>query len=217
MKKTLFLLGILVVGIALTSFATDKQTANKNGDGNEWKYFTTVKAWYSETESTTLYIWYKEGNGVRVYGYVDGSYSSKESTPGWDDFVHNNKLYHSTEYKSFKRNYRYTAGHYVFNGFLPNMQNDYEINGWTYYKDVTAWYSETESALLYIWYKEGHGVRVYGYVDSKYSGQTSTPGWDDMIRLNEDYQSSECRTFRRNYPYKAGIYVLKGNFPNIKL
>ena len=216
MKKILFVLGLFATYFALSGFTADKQISNEQNDNDGWKYYTSVKAWYSKTESTVLYIWYKEGHGVRIYGYVNSQYNSKNATPGWNDIVETNKLYHSKSYKSFKRDYQYTAGNYVFNAFLPNMENDNEINGWTYYTDVIAWYSETESTILYIWYKEGNGVRVYGYVDSQYSSQTKTPGWNDIIQRNDDYQSSDYTDFRRNYPYKAGYLVLNAHFPNMK-
>ena len=122
MKKMLLILGVLMTGVMLTAFVSNKHVPNVKESGNDWIYYTSVKAWYSETEYTTLYIWYKEGNGVRVYGYVNSTYYSKNTTPGWQDVVETNRLYHSKECHDFRRNYRFLAGYKVFNADLPKMK-----------------------------------------------------------------------------------------------
>ena len=119
-----------MAGLALTSFVSKKQSSNKNDMGNEWTYHSSVTAWYEATESRTLYIYYKEGNGVRKYACVFKKYADKDlyqlSLEGYD-VVKENPLYNKKSCKDFRLNYRYMAGTdklWYFNGNFPYMQKN---------------------------------------------------------------------------------------------
>ena len=73
---------------------------------NGWTFYSTATAWITATESQIIYIWYKQGNGTRQYGYS----TENGSTPGMWDEVSRNDLYQSRDCHGFERNYRYTAG-----------------------------------------------------------------------------------------------------------
>ena len=89
----------------------------------EWVYLTAVTAWYKNdaTESRTLYIWYKAGNGVRKYSI---SYRSQEDPGCCNPIVERNNCYRNSNCKGHVKNYQYEAGYYVFNAYLPYMMKD---------------------------------------------------------------------------------------------
>ena len=123
MKKIFFLLAALVAGVTLTGFVVNKCLPYKNEMKTEWTYHTSVTAWYEATESQTLYIFYKQGNGVRKY--------VASATRDCSDYyrISLNELYRSNSCKDFRRNYRYVMypgapyARYYFNANLPYMEN----------------------------------------------------------------------------------------------
>ena len=126
MKKALLLLTILTASIALTSFTTKEHLSNEIKSETEWVYYTTVTAWFiwDQTESAKLWIYYKEGNGVRKYGYVNSQYyrSPSDINPGFYDDVTRNECYKNPSCNDFTKNYQYKVSNYVFNANLPYMQ-----------------------------------------------------------------------------------------------
>lgn len=121
MKRVLFVLSIFVASITLTGFVVNKQKTTDNKMENDWHRWGTVTAWfkYDITESKDLTIWYKENGNVRKYGYT-----IPEGTqyPGWYDNVTING-YYQCDCDDPTREYRYEAGHYVFNANLPKFPN----------------------------------------------------------------------------------------------
>ena len=113
MKKMLIIIAMVVVGTIFTSFDTNNSHFCKAETDNDYIFYTTVKAWTEATESTILYIYYKEGNGVRKY------YSSCGDTRSMTCllYVKKNELYKSSACDDFRRNYKYLAyyGDYYFN------------------------------------------------------------------------------------------------------
>ena len=61
MKKMLLIITLAVAGAVLTSFDTDNRHFREAETDNDYIFYTTVKAWTEATESTILYIYYKEG------------------------------------------------------------------------------------------------------------------------------------------------------------
>ena len=120
MKKILLLFAAVVAGIALTSFVTLKQSATNNGMSNDWIYYTCVTAWTDATESQTIYIYYKEGNGVRKYTYENYKFSSDEIRGTC--IVSENEYYRDSNCKDFRRKYRWYVCGLYFNANLPYMQ-----------------------------------------------------------------------------------------------
>lgn len=83
--------------------------------GNDFEYYTSVTAWTDETESSTIYIFYKEGNGVRKY------YTCSVKN-GYDIFypVYKNECYRKCN--DYRRNYQYASSHGCFNANLPKIK-----------------------------------------------------------------------------------------------
>lgn len=73
-------------------------------------------------------------------------------------------------------------------------------NDWTFLSTATAWYSATESAVIYIYYKYGNGEWTYGYSTER----GRKPGMWNSVSANRLYASKDCSDFRRNYKYMAG-------------
>lgn len=115
MKKVLFFIVVLVAGLALTSFVINKHSSKDKAMGNEMEYFTSVTAWYEETESHTIYIFFKEGNGVRKY------YACSQKN-GYDVFydVSYNECYGKCN--DYTRKYKYECRMGYFNANLPKMK-----------------------------------------------------------------------------------------------
>lgn len=113
MKKMLIIFALVVTGTVLTSFDTNNHNLRKTDTDNDYIFYTTVKAWTEATESTILYIYYKEGNGVRKYYSSCGDSRSMTCLL----FVKKNVLYQSSACDDFRRNYKYIAynGDYYFN------------------------------------------------------------------------------------------------------
>lgn len=119
MKKILFIFAIIVTGFVLSSFGKNEQ---KNNVGNDWIYYGQITSWRATTESRTIYIWYKEGNGVRRYGASTDRNGRPDTMFGLGT-VYLNPLYKSTECTDFRRNYRYAADCCdFFNANLPYME-----------------------------------------------------------------------------------------------
>lgn len=90
--------------------------------GSDWIYYTSVTAWYEATESETLYIYYKQGNGVRKYMY---SYYKESNFQGGYYYIEENPYYRDKNCRDFRKNYRYCTGIqpiYYFNANLPYME-----------------------------------------------------------------------------------------------
>ena len=113
MKKMLIIVTMVVVGAIFTSFDTNNSHFCKTGTDNDYVFYTTVKAWTEATESTILYIYYKEGNGVRKYYSSCGDDRSMTCLL----YVKKNVLYNSDACDDFRRNYKYIATYtdYYFN------------------------------------------------------------------------------------------------------
>lgn len=214
MKKFIVLLAAVIIIVTLSSFAIIKQhktLSEKANLENDYIFYTTVTAWKEATESTTLYVYYKEGNGKRIY------YTSCDNTQSdvCHLYVEKNKLYQSDACKDFRHNYKYTAGysHYYFNCNLPYYTEPDDGSGYTFYTAVTAWTEATESEILYIYYKEGNGIRKY------YSscGEDLSSTCHLYVGKNELYLSNSCNDFRRNYKYKAyhRDYFFNANLPSL--
>lgn len=129
MKRILFAFAVLVAGITLTSFVINEQSSKNENMENSWTYFKSVTAWLDATESKTLYIYYKQGNGVRRYVCCENKYSGDELYNV--DYSHmtirKNDLYRSSECRDYRRNYRYTSENglfavFYFNADLPYMK-----------------------------------------------------------------------------------------------
>lgn len=105
----------------MSSFVIINHHFNKTEMGNDYIFYTTVTAWIEETESTTLYIYYKEGNGVRKYYSSCGNSESMTCLL----YVKENELFKSPSCKDYRRNYKYRTYHsaYYFNcnSGLPYM------------------------------------------------------------------------------------------------
>lgn len=113
MKKVLFFIALLTISSVLTSFSTNNRHISETEANNDYVYYTAVKAWEEPTESTTLYIYYKEGNGVRKYYSSCGDDRSMTCLL----YVKKNELYKSSACNDFRRNYKYRTYHstYYFN------------------------------------------------------------------------------------------------------
>ena len=195
MKKIAILIVTTISSLLLASSGIKSTNAAINDMTNDWRFLGTATAWYSATESGVIYIYGRYGNGEWEYGYS----TEKGRTPGMWNEVEANRLYASLDCRDFRRNYRYMAGGGYFN-CKYELQMPNTVNGWTFYSTATAWMSATESEIIYIFYKQGNGVREYGF--STENG--STPGMWDEVSKNELYQSSDCNDYRRNYRYTAG-------------
>lgn len=120
MKKILIFFAVLAAGITLTSFMVNKQSSADNNMNNDWIYYKSVTAWTEATESQTIYIYYKEGNGVRKYTYENHKLSSDKIRGTC--IVSENEYYRDSTCKDFRHNYRwYVCGCY-FNANLPYME-----------------------------------------------------------------------------------------------
>jgi hypothetical protein len=118
MKKFFVFFSAMFAFYVLTSFVVSTKPISE--PENDFIYYTSVTAWEDVTESITLHIYYKEGNGVRKY-YT----SCNDSRSGVCYlYVEKNKLYNSSSCKDFRRNYRYNTAYgtpYYFNCNLPYM------------------------------------------------------------------------------------------------
>ncbi|MBP5548118.1 MAG: hypothetical protein J6X58_04400 [Bacteroidales bacterium] len=164
-----------------------------------WVFHSTATAWYSATESRIVFIYYKEGNGERKYGYS----IREDCVPDWDDNVTTNYLYNSRDCDDFRKNYRYMAGPCWYFGDNVDLHISSDINEWKFYSTATAWHSATEPVIIYIFYKEGNGRRKYYY--STENGKN--PHWLDLVERNEEYNNGNYSDYRSRYPYKAGYRV----------
>lgn len=72
-------------------------------------------------------------------------------------------------------------------------------NEYIYYTEITAWREATESDTFYLFYKEGNGERKYTVCDSRNLDECF---FSHIIYDNELYHNSECKDYRKNYPYK---------------
>lgn len=122
MKKILLVISTLVIGAVLTSFVANSRLVKQPEENNDYIFYKSVVAWTEATESTTLYIFYKEGNGVRKYYSSCGDDREARTCML---YVKKNVLYKSSACNDFRRNYEYVAyyGDYYFNcdGGLPYM------------------------------------------------------------------------------------------------
>ena len=119
MKKLIIAITAMVAVVTLSSFVFANHHSSKTEMGNDYIYYTKVTAWYEATESTTLYIYYKEGNGVRKYYSSCGDSESMTCLL----YVGKNKNYQNRSCNDYRRNYKYRAYYkdYYFNCNLPYM------------------------------------------------------------------------------------------------
>lgn len=118
MKKIYVLFVLLIVGIIVSGFDLTDYHSESFEKGNDFIYYTCVKAWTEATESQINYIYYKEGNGVRKY------YCTCDDTQNTTCllYVKKNPLYKNEVCDDFRKNYKYCTywgdPHY-FNCDLP--------------------------------------------------------------------------------------------------
>lgn len=121
MKKLFVTLIAVIAVVTLSSFVIANHHSSKTEMGNDFIYYTKVTAWHEETDSYTIYIYYREGNGVRKY-YSGRNPSISGGVASYEP-IRKNSLYHSSACNDFRRNYRYVEGpsHYLmyFNCNLP--------------------------------------------------------------------------------------------------
>ena len=198
MKRFFTILAILGATIIWPSSINATTESNNESD---YIYYTSVTAWTDATESTTLYIYYKEGNGVRKYYTSCGDSQSDVCHL----YVGENKLYNSDACSDFRHNYQYMSGYhkYFFNCNLPYFTEAVDDNGYKFHASVKAWDDPTEYTVLYIYYKEGNGVRKY------YSSCNDDPDSKTChlyVKRNKYYMSNDCNDYRRNYQYIASYH-----------
>ena len=128
MKKAIILISILVLNLALLSFKNidNRSVTIKTNDkinvekvANGYKYYTSITAWKSATESDTYYIFYTEGNGVRDY-VVSTSRSINDNFFCY--IIYDNDYYQdsSSSYSRYQYYFNGPGGfHYYFNCKLP--------------------------------------------------------------------------------------------------
>lgn len=111
----LLIVALYMTYATLTGFSPNNPSSKEMVIGNEMEYYTSVTAWYDETDSRTIYIFYKEGNGVRKY------YACSVKN-GYDVFynVTYNPCYRKCN--NYTKNYRYECSMGVFNANLPKMK-----------------------------------------------------------------------------------------------
>lgn len=82
--------------------------------------------------------------------------------------------------------------------------------GFQYYDKVIGWVSATESYTYSVYYEVVDGGRYYylqpAYTDSEY--------W--LVSNNKYYNNSDCRDYRKNFPYVANRTYFKCNLPYMK-
>lgn len=129
MKKIFLFLTALIVGTTLTSFVIKAQSTIDNHSNSNWIYYTSTNAWLEATESKVIYIYYKQGNGVRKYccsGYKWGSDELWNLNYSGSDIIEN-PLFREKTCNDFRRNYQYRArtlgvSYMYFNAKLPYME-----------------------------------------------------------------------------------------------
>ena len=80
-------------------------------DNGGFIFFTQIKGWNSAVDSNIYSIYYKEGNGARVY------YVKRFSNEYWG--ISNNKYYNDPGCSDYRKNYRYVSDRTYFNCDLP--------------------------------------------------------------------------------------------------
>lgn len=80
-------------------------------DNGGFVFLTQIKGWVSATEFYIYSIYYREGNGERVY-YVK---------PSWEAYwsIYDNECFNNSECQDYRKNYRYVARETYFNCDLP--------------------------------------------------------------------------------------------------
>ena len=129
MKKILFLLTSMIVGTILTVFVIGIQPSKDNHSNNNWVYYTSTNAWLEATESKTIYIYYKQGNGVRIYCCSGHKWGNDElwNLNYYGSDISENPLFREKNCNDFRRNYKYRAStsgvsYMYFNANLPYME-----------------------------------------------------------------------------------------------
>lgn len=149
-----------------------------------YRFHTQVKGWENAFDSNIYSVFYKEGNGERVYSIHIGYYY-------YD--IHDNDYYNSPVCNDFRKNYRYVSQGYYFNCDLPGREREV-VDGYYFYAQVLGWTNATDSDIFSIYYKEGNGRKVY-YLHSGY--------YYYEVEKNEYYNIPSCDDFRRYYKYTA--------------
>lgn len=121
MKKLIVALIAVLAVFTLSSFVINKHNSQKTNMNNGYDYYTRATAWSDENESTTIYIYYREGNGTRVYSFTFSA-PGESTCPSYYS-ISKNPLYQSSSCNDFRRKYRYVGyGTYYFNCNLPYMR-----------------------------------------------------------------------------------------------
>lgn len=161
--------------------------------GSDYIYLIDVTAWRTATESDTYSIYYKEGNGRRVY-YFSGNHWS----------IHDNHYYQSSVCDDFRKNYRFVSEGYYFNCDLPGWEKEV-VDGYHFLSQVKGWHTPIDSEIYSIYYRDGNGERVYYFGGNHW-----------RIHDNHYYQSSVCDDFRKNYRYVSEGYYFNCDLPGWK-
>ena len=193
MKKLIVELVAFVACMPLSGFAINDccmDNFHAKEAGNDYLYLTDVTAWRTATESDVFSIYYKEGNGERVY-YFSGNHWS----------IHDNHYYQSSVCDDFRKSYKYVSGDYYFNCDLPGWKKEV-IDGYHFLSQVKGWRTPIDSDIFSIYYREGNGERVYYFSGNHWS-----------IHDNHYYQSLVCDDYRKNYQYVSGDYYFNCELP----
>ena len=188
MKKLFVVLFAVMTSISLLgSSGNDNIRVNlaNNEAGSDYIYLTDVTGWTSATESDKYSIYYKEGNGERVYYFYNGYYYGD---------IHDNDYYNSPVCNDFRKKFQYVSGECYFNCNLPGRKREV-IDGYHFYTQVLGWDNTTDSDIYSIYFKEGNGERVYYFYNGYYYGD---------IHDNDYYNSPVCNDFRKKYQYVSG-------------
>ena len=189
MKKIFVVLFAITASVSLSASSADdynRENLVNNESGSDYIYLTDVTGWTSATESDTYSIYYKQGNGERVY-YFKCGYSS------YCD-IHDNVYYNSPVCEDFRKNFQYVSDGKYFNCNLSGRKEEI-IDGYRFYTQVKGWENATDSEIYSIYYKEGNGERIY-YFKCGYSSYCN-------IHDNVYYNSPVCEDYRRLFQYNS--------------
>ena len=193
MKKLFAVLIAIVAFVTFSSFVVSNLYVNDvefEEKGNDYVFFTNVTGWSSATDSDTYPIYYKEGNGERMYYFGSYHYS-----------IYDNEFFNSPVCDDFRKNYRYVSGEIYFNCSLPGRVEEI-VDGYRFHTQVKGWCNATDSDIYSIYYKEGNGEREYYFGCYHYS-----------IHDNEKYNSPNCNDFRKKYKYVSDGRYFNCNLP----
>lgn len=185
MKRMLLFLAVIVALSTLSSFALVNMQEQKNLE-DEPVYHTKITGWFSETESFTCFVYYKNG--------VEGRYYMIQPHEGSKDYwsIYDNEYYNSPVCSDFRTKFRYVANGFYFNCDLPHRAKEYN-NGLVFYTQIKGWSSDILSGIYSIYYSSVDRVHYVKSSDIEY--------WS--IYKNEYYNSPKCHDYRKNFRYVA--------------